>query len=174
MAGNGGFAFRQEQYNPERLKRMDERKVRSEYRKLQKRAASRLKTFEKAGLSETSVYRYNKEMLQSISKLDKGDLAYALADAYRFLTSARGTAAGYIRVQQKAVDTLNAGGLTGINMDNIDAFGRYMEYARAQGIARGTFDSERAAEAFAELYEENETTPEEAFLEWMESDDYYD
>lgn len=174
MAGVSGFTFRPEQYNPERLKNMDAKKVRAEYRKLQKRAASRLKTFEKAGLAETSVYRYNKEMLQSISKLGQGDIAYALADAYRFLTSARGTAAGYIRVQQKTVATLNAGGLTGINMSNVDAFGRYMEYARNQGIARGSYDSERAAEAFAELYDEDETSPEEAFLEWMESDDYYD
>lgn len=174
MAKTGDFAFRPEDYTPERLKRRTQREINAEYRRLQKRAASRLKTFERRGLANTSVYRYNKEVLSGISSLDAADVAYALADAYKFLTSKRGTAAGYIRAQQKTVDTLNAGGLTGITMDNIEDFGRFMEYARARGIQRGSYDSERLAAEFAEAVEDNDVDIEEMFDDWLESDDYYD
>ena len=166
MAGNGGFAFRPEQYNPEHLKRLDSRKVRAEYRKLQKRATGRLKTFEKHGLTRSKVYKYNKEMLTAISRMGEADVPYALADAYRFLTAKRGTVAGYLAVNQKIVDTLNEGGLTEINMENLEEFGDFMEYIREEGIKKGSFDSERLADLWATEAADKEIDIEEAFKKW--------
>lgn len=164
-----GYAFRPEQYNPAALANMDERAVRAEYRALQKRAHSRLVGFEAAGLENTQTYRYNREVLVSISKLSKEDVIYALSDAYKFLTADRGTVKGFKAVNRKIVESLSRGGINIPNdPESIELFGQFMTQYRASGGTRASYSSERAAAFFADrLADDVAQDIEQAFQDFM-------
>lgn len=142
-----GYKFRPEQYTVEALMRMDEKTVRAEYKALQKRAHSRLRSFEAAGLTSSQTYQYNRSRLLSLSNMDRADIPAALADAYNFLTAQRGTVRGFREANRKIAQTLREAGFENFSddADELESFGNFMDLYRRLGGLRNTEGSERAA-----------------------------
>lgn len=152
MAGYKKFRFSRSSYTPDAVwaGKHSMSEYRKEYQRLQRVAAKRLKAFEKAGRTESAIYKYAKEYIKPISALSDRDLSYALSDVYNFLTDLRGTVSGLKQIEKKAVDTLHAKwGFTSITTENIEDFSKYMDRMREKGLDKA-LGSARLAEIYAE------------------------
>lgn len=152
MAGYKKFSFGRSSYTPDAVwaGKHSMNEYRKEYQRLQRVAAKRIAAFEKAGRTESPIYKYAKQYIKPVSKLGDRDLSYALADVYQFLTDPRGTVSGLKKIEKESVDTLRENwGFTSITTSNIQQFGEYMERMRAKGIDKA-LGSARVAELFAE------------------------
>ena len=152
MAGYSKFRFGKSSYTPDALwaGKHTLSEYRKEYQRLQRIAAKRLAAFEKAGRTDTAIYKYAKEYIKPLSSLGERELAYALSDVYQFLTDPRGSVSGLKKYEKQSVDALRQNwGFTSITTSNIQQFGEYMERMRAKGIDKA-LGSERVAEIFAE------------------------
>lgn len=152
MAGYKKFKFSRSSYTPDAVwaGKHSINDYRKEYQRLQRVASKRLAAFEKAGRTESSIYKYAKEYIKPLSKLGDRELSYALADVYRFLTDPRGSVSGLKKYEKESVETLRQNwGFTSITTSNIQQFGEYMERMRAKGIDKA-LGSARVAEIFAE------------------------
>lgn len=152
MAGYKGFRFSRSSYTPDAVwaGKHSLSDYRKEYQRLQRVASKRLAAFEKAGRTESAIYKYAKEYIKPLSQLGERELSYALADLYRFLTDPRGSVSGLRKYEKESVDTLRENwGFTSITTSNIQQFGEYMERMRAKGIDKA-LGSARVAELFAE------------------------
>ena len=152
MAGYKKFGFSRTSYTPDAVwaGKHSISDYRKEYQRLQRVAAKRLRAFEKAGRTESAIYKYAKEYIKPVSTLSDRDLSYALADVYKFLTDPRGTVSGLKAYEKQSVETLRENwGFTSINVSNIQQFGEYMERMREKGLDKA-LGSARVAELFAE------------------------
>ena len=152
MAGYKKFRFGRSSYTPDAVwaEKHSISEYRKEYQRLQRVAAKRLRAFEKAGRTESAIYKYAKEYIKPVSTLSDRDLSYALADVYKFLTDPRGTVSGLKAYEKQSVETLRENwGFTSINVSNIQQFGEYMERMREKGLDKA-LGSARVAELFAE------------------------
>lgn len=152
MAGYKKFRFSRTSYTPDAVwaEKHSISDYRKEYQRLQRVAAKRLKAFEKAGRTESPIYKYAKEYIKPVSALSDRDLSYALSDVYRFLTDPRGSVRGLKKIEKESVETLRENwGFTSITTSNIQQFSEYMERMRRKGLDKA-LGSARVAELFAE------------------------
>lgn len=132
------------------LKASGEAEARKEYQRLRRIAQKRLARFVGTPYEGTDVYknRVIKYPFKPSSELkDVRSLQAALSDVRGFLDSERSTITGLKRIDKRAVATLHANGYTFVNMDNIKAFGEFMEAARIKAGGR-MFASDRVAELY--------------------------
>ena len=132
------------------LKVAGEAEARKEYQRLRRIAQKRLGRFVGTQYEDTETYKNRaiKKPFKPSSELESvRDLQAALSDVRGFLDSDRSTISGLKRIDKKAVSTLQANGYTFVNMDNIKAFGEFMEAARIKA-GRRMFASDRVAELY--------------------------
>lgn len=113
--------------------------IREEYRRLREMAEDRLRKFKKAGLADTEVYKYNKGRFDTARSLTDAQIAERMGDLARFLTAERGTVGGFRKAERKAVETLQAEGLTFVNTKNFRDYAEFMESARAAEISNAFY-----------------------------------
>jgi len=113
--------------------------IREEYRRLREMAEDRLRKFKKAGLADTEVYKYNKGRFDTARSLTDAQIAERMGDLARFLTAERGTVGGFRKAERKAVETLQAEGLTFVNVKNFRDYAEFMESARAAKISNAFY-----------------------------------
>lgn len=153
------------------LKATGEAEARKEYQRLRRIAQKRLARFVGTPYEDTDVYKNRaiKYPFKPSSELkDVRSLQAALSDVRGFLDSERSTITGLKRIDKRAVATLHANGYTFVNMDNIKAFGEFMEAARIKAGQR-LFASDRVAELY-DAAERKKIPPEELFKDfgyWM-------
>ena len=130
----GFFEFRYDitAYQPQSIKNnvITEKEARAEYRRLKKVIQSRAKSFERAGLTDTEVFREAVNMPKLSEIRNRRELGKAMADARRFIEGKRSTVRGFKEVRRESVNKLRELGYDFITDQNIDAFGRFMDWFR--------------------------------------------
>ena len=129
------------------------KELQREYAHLRSIAMKRIKRLEGTEFKDMQIVKKYKKRLEPASKIPPKKLKFALQDAQRFLALQTSTVRGAREARNRALSTLRAHGYEGINKENIEDFGRFMQVARASSIGRW-FDSERAAMTFEEGSEE--------------------
>lgn len=155
-----------------------EREARAEYRRLARLANARIETLERRGMGDAAVLKKFPREFKSAAGRSEGDVRKKLEEVAHFVglktTSYRGARAAQRKQLEalKAQDEENGTNVYGfLNMNNIGAFGRFMEAAKKHAGSKKSFDSERVVEDFAEAWEDGEINPDwtqEAFDEYME------
>lgn len=155
-----------------------EAEARKEYRRLARLANARIETLERRGMGDAAVLKKFPREFKSAAGRSEGDVRKKLEEVAHFVglktTSYRGARAAQRKQLEalKAQDEENGTNVYGfLNMNNIGAFGRFMEAAKKHAASKKSFDSERVVEDFAEAWEDGEINPDwtqEAFDEYME------
>ena len=153
-------------YTPSNLKAMLEGKkelqaqVRKEYSRLRDIAQKRLKRLEKAGFSETEVYKKNVSHYPTLKEIKtKSELAQRLSDLSRFIRSSQSTVQGIRERRQKTLESLHDHGYNFVNEQNLNEFGAFMDDYRANKLDM-EYDSGDAAELFS-VAEKHQIDPQD-------------
>lgn len=172
MAVYKGFAFAPQDYNPESVRSgvHTTAEYRAEYQRLYRVAQKRLRNFEKAGREESETYKYNIDRIKPLSKLTERELASALLDVKKFLTSARGSVSGQKQYEREQIELLHERGLTFVNASNFKQFTEFMEEARQRKLDN-LQGSDRVALLFGAMVEAGRNPAElyDDFEGWAEN-----
>lgn len=122
--------------------------VRKEYTRLRDISQKRLKRLEKAGYTDTEVYKRNVNHYPKLKDIKtKHELAARLSDLSRFVASAQSTVSGIKEKERKSLESLSEHGYGFVNESNLQEFGDFMEEYRNQ-LLDMDYDSGDAAELY--------------------------
>ena len=155
-----------------------EAEARKEYRRLARLANARIETLERRGMGDAAVLKKFPKEFKSAAGRSETDVRKKLEEVAHFMSLKTTSYLGARAAQRAQLETLkardeeNGTNVYGfLNMNNIGAFGRFMEAAKKHADSKKSFDSERVVEDFAEAWEDGEIDPDwtqEAFDEYME------
>ena len=175
MKKAASLTYEKDWYAPVYLRHLmssgDEAKVRKEYTRLRDIAQKRLKRLEKAGLTDTEVYKRNVKHYPVLSNIkSKNELSARLSDLARFVASERSTVSGFKAIRKKALKTLHEHGYTFVNEGNYKDFGEFMAEYRAQKLDM-IYDSGEAADTFGVLEKHHIKVDQirDQFENWLEN-----
>lgn len=163
------FTFPISAYHPEALQNgYTERELRREYSRLRDIAQKRLKRLGASEFSDTQDYKYNVGRFiptREVSGMD--ELSHLLSDISKFLTASLSTVTGQKEYRRKSIESLNEGGLKGINEGNFRKMTNMLEWASAfkeydpselvrmiNAYAEAGVDLDLVFQHLAELYDE--------------------
>lgn len=147
-----------------------DREARAEYARLRKVANARLQRLEKAGYSESAVFRRYGEGFESLRGASAQEVRERLGDVAKFLGRKTSSVTGQRAAVRSFVETMHELGYDFINKGNADKFGRFMEAAKRHYGSKKAFDSEQVISLF-QLTEEKGIDPElvqQDFDHWLE------
>lgn len=129
--------------------------ARAAYSRMRSVANKRLAALGRSKYANTQAFIRNAGKYTRLSTIEKStdpskpsrELAYKLADLYKFLNTKSGSVTGQRAIEKSAIDTLNERGFGFINLGNIKNFGEYMEEARQRGLVK-IYGSERVASMY--------------------------
>lgn len=142
--------FPREYYYPEALKAgsLTEQQMRQEYSRLRAIANKRLQRFEGTKYENSQTYLRNAGKYVPLAAIgSQRELLMKLAEVSRFVTAKEGSVSGINAANRLRVATLRERGLDFVNMENIQEFGEYMEWARGAGYER-IYGSEKTASVY--------------------------
>ena len=130
-------------YNPYGLAQLPEADVRKEYTRMRNAAVKRINRIR-------SDSRWGeKPRVPATPKLAElrtpAQVRLALADLHKWMGRKTSSVSGLNNALQRSVKTLRDRYGINVTMDNVDIFGEFMEWARAQSLGR-LYDSERIAQ----------------------------
>lgn len=149
----------------------DEAKVRKEYTRLRDIAQKRIKRLEKAGLTDTEVYKRNVKHYPKLGDIKtKNELSARLSDLARFVASERSTVSGFKAIRKKSLETLHEHGYEFVNEANFKDFGEFMAEYRYQHLDQ-IYDSGEAADTFGVLEKHHVDVDQirDQFEQWIEN-----
>ena len=143
------FRYDENAYRPGAIKNkvITEKEAREEYRRMRKVLQSRAKSFERAGLTDNETYRDIANLPRLSEIKNRRELGKAMSDARRFLERKKSTVRGYKEVRRKIANTLREIGYDFITENNVESFGRFMEWFR-ETHEDTLYDSMRVATVF--------------------------
>lgn len=161
-------------YNPLHLEREHtEKELRKEYTRLRSIARKRIQRLEKVGYERTSVYKYNKRVidrkLESFRERSaKRNIAKALATIAQFIENPLSTVTGQKEQRKEKIRKLSGYGYA-INESNFDNFTEWMELLADQ-VADLFYDSEGLVELWEKIHEKVQPEELSADIEfWMDN-----
>lgn len=138
-----------------------EKEVRKEYTKLRDIAQKRLKRLEAAGMTDRAIYEKNVNHYPKLASIKtKSELAQRLSDLSRFVASSQSTVSGIKTREKKVVSTLHEHGFDFVNIENLRAFGDFMDLYRDEKMDTMGYDSGDAAELYS-VVEKHKLDPDE-------------
>ena len=147
----GTFEFRYDEnaYRPGAIKNkvITEKEARVEYHRMRKVIISRVRSFERAGLTDTETYRDLTDMPKLSEIKNRRELGKAMADARMIIERKRSTVRGFKEIRRENVNKLNEIGYNFITEKNIESFGRFMDWYR-KGHEEELYDSQRVVSVF--------------------------
>lgn len=144
--------FPREYYYPEALKAgsLTDQQMRQEYSRLRAIANKRLQRFEGTRYEESQTYLRNVGKYIPLSAIgSKRELQMKLVEVSRFVTAKEGSVSGINAANRKRVATFRERGLDFVNMENIQDFGEFMEWARDSGYER-VYGSEKTSSVYGQ------------------------
>lgn len=173
MARRDLHHYPDEYYYPEALKSgvLTSAEMRKEYSYLRSIANKRLEHFKGSEFEHHQTYLINRNRFVPLSQIkDERELIHRLYEVKKFTTARTSSVTGLRDIQRQALETARERGYTFLNKSNIQAFGHFMEEARAKGYAK-IYGSERIAELFGTATKKG-INPEEIMVQfhfWMEN-----
>lgn len=173
MARRDLHNYPDEYYYPEALKSgvLTPAEMRKEYSYLRSIANKRLEHFKGSEFEKHQTYIRNRNKFVPLSQIkDERELIHRLYELKKFTSSRTSSVTGLRDIQRQTLETARERGLTFLNKGNIQAFGQFMEEARAKGYAR-IYGSERVAELFGSATRKGINPQEimEQFHFWIEN-----
>lgn len=122
------------EYNPDGLAHYNEKALRKEYSRMRAAAEKRLRSFERAGMTDREAYLYNVDRYKPLKSISgTSELKYLLGDLARFMTAKLGTVSGQRENDQRLVNTFrDKWGIKNLNTKNLQSFLDFLEFARGQ------------------------------------------
>ena len=155
------------------------KEARTEYSRLARLANARLDVLERHGMGDAASLRKFPAEFKALPKgASESQVRKALATAAHFVGLKTTSYKGVRAAQKAAVETMREHGYDFITMENIEAYGRFMEaakkHANEKGAGKKSFRSEVYLEDFEALWEDEKIDPkatQEAFDKYMETGD---
>ena len=144
--------FPREYYYPEALKAgsLTEQQMRQEYSRLRAIANKRLQRFEGTKYENSQTYLRNAGKYVPLAAIgSQRELQMKLVEVSRFVTAKEGSVSGINAANRKRVATFRERGLDFVNMENIQDFGEFMEWARDSGYER-VYGSEKTSDVYGQ------------------------
>lgn len=126
-----------------------ERAVRSEYTRLRDIAQKRVKRMGKSEFSKSETFQQYGQGFKKLKDLDKSQLATALHELQKFVSSKKSTLKGQREAQRKTIETLRESGLD-VNKKNYWAFWSIMHEMRSRKVLYGSDKALELADALLE------------------------
>ena len=144
--------FPREYYYPEALKAgsLTDQQMRQEYSRLRAIANKRLQRFEGTKYENSQTYLRSAGKYVPLAAIgSQRELLMKLAEVSRFVTAKEGSVSGIKAANRKRVATFRERGLDFVNMENIQDFGEFMEWARDSGHER-VYGSEKTSDVYGQ------------------------
>lgn len=182
-AGRGPLPAEETPYeilNNVRSGEISEKQLRSEYTKLRDRARKQLDRFVKKGYEVPKEYRFfskdrGEDSFWKLSELrDTREIAFAMADLQRFISSKETNVRGRIEIDKKIVETLRSHGYDGIDMSNVKEFGKFMKKMEDRYHSKKYYPSADLAQFFSDRKSVGRGVPvsksglRKAFKKWQQ------
>lgn len=141
--------------------------LREQYRQLRKIENERLRSMERAGLTDTRTYQFNKDRYEAPSKLSDVEIAARMPDLARAIMAKGNTVGGMREIARKQVETLKdeSEAWNFLNSKNALAFQQFMNDMK---------DTDENAKWYSELQEEDDEgrilAIQERFEMWLDGD----
>lgn len=122
------------EYNPDGLSNYSEKALRSEYSRMRAAAEKRLRSFERAGMTDREAYLYNVDRYKPLKAISgTSELKYLLGDLARFMTAKLGTVSGQRENDQRLVNTFrDKWGVKNLTTKNLQSFLDFLDFAKGQ------------------------------------------
>lgn len=126
------LAFDVWEYNPQGLRKYDEKALRKEYRRLRDIAQKRLKRLGASEFVESEAYRLNKDAFAKTRSItNMGDLRRGLTQLARFVMAEGSTVAGQKSIRDRGIQTWRSKGYEFVNESNWFAWVRFLEFVKS-------------------------------------------
>lgn len=123
------------------------RATRHEFSKLKQEVEFNVKMFKRAGETEASFYQEFAGHIPKISELTRLEAELEIIHMRQELAKDTATLEGHLEARDFTVNYMQAAGYDFIDMSNVDAFGRFMDYYHNVEKSR-TYDSTQAVDLF--------------------------
>lgn len=144
-----------------------EREVRAEYTRLRDIAQKRVKRMGKSEFSKSETFQQYGQGFKKLKDLDKSQLATALHDIQKFVSSKKSTLKGQREAQRKTIETLKESGID-VNKKNYWAFWSVMHEMRSRKVLYGSDKAVELADALLERDMMSNTSADRNALKAME------
>lgn len=144
-----------------------EREVRAEYTRLRDIAQKRVKRMGKSEFSKSETYQQFGQGFKKLKDLDKSQLATALHELQKFVSSKKSTLKGQREAQRKTIETLKESGID-VNKKNYWAFWSVMHEMRSRKVLYGSDKALELADALLERDMMSNTSADRNALKAME------
>ena len=142
--------------------------LREQYRQLRKVENERLRAMEKAGLTDTRTYQFNKGRYEAPSTLSDAEIAARMPDLARAIMSKGNTVGGIRQIAQKQIETLKDENEAWnfLNKKNAVAFQQFMD------DMKNSDDENRWYDEVSEMEDDEQRilTIQERFEMWLDGD----
>lgn len=130
----------------------------AEYNRMRTEALSRMKELKNSEYVNSVQYLTNKGRFRGGSKMNKTELAHAMRDAARFLSSATSTVQGMREFEHRTVQTWReVYGFTFINKNNVGEWGYFLEWVKENNP--DPYDLNEVAAQFQQMERYRKKTP---------------
>lgn len=138
-----------------------DKELRAEYTRMRDQAQKQMKRLVESRFKVPR--RYAEEAKHGFLKLseirDRRELAFAMSNLSEFLTQKTTSVSGRGKMERDAIKTLNKHGYTGINKNNIQDFGDFMDAMVLRMGGRKHFPSGDVAQFFSDELSHESTQP---------------
>lgn len=130
----------------------------AEYNRMRAEALSRMKELKNSEYVKSAQYLTNKGRFRGGSHMNKTELAHAMRDAARFLSSATSTVQGMRDYERRTVRTWrDVYGFTFINKNNVSEWGYFLEWVKESNP--DPYDLDEVAKQFRQMEQYKKKTP---------------
>ena len=132
----------------------------AEYNRMRAEALSRMKELKNSEYVNSTQYLINKGRFRGGSYMNKTELAHAMRDAARFLSSATSTVQGMREYERRTVQTWrDVYGFTFINKNNVSEWGYFLEWVKESNP--DPYNLDEVAKQFQQMERYRKKTPEQ-------------
>ena len=151
------------EYNPQGLRKYDEKILRKEYRRLRDIAQKRLKRLGATEFVESEAYRLNRDAFAETRNIKNlSDLRRGLTQLARFVMAEGSTITGQKSIRARGIEEWRSKGYEFINESNWFAWVRFLEYVKSH--EQFIYDLETMKQEFiVEMAENPHISAEEIF-----------
>lgn len=140
-------------YNPQALRKLSDKEIKTEYTRLRAIARKRLDTISKYEEGRaTNAYKYNKDRYPSLTSFDNdmSKIRLELSDLSKFIVAKTSTITGIREAKRKAIDTFKENAMDFITLDTFDLWGMFMKYVKSTNAENIKYNPEGVIGVFDE------------------------